>query len=173
MARPEDREMVLKRQERFLLSYSRLGALNHAAKASGIAYSTHLRWMREDKEYPAKFEQARQSLLDHLERECIRRASEGVVEAIYQNGKLVGYRRKYSDVLLIFTMKALAPEKYRDNHHHEITGRNGNDLIPLAAIDRIMANVTEEELRTGQVIDVTATSDPPGPPRLMEVNRDE
>ena len=36
---------------------------------------------------------------------------------VYQGGKKVGSVRKYSDLLLIFLLKAAAPETDRDNYH--------------------------------------------------------
>lgn len=53
--------------------------------------------------------------VDSLEQEAMRRAKEGVEEPVFQGGKQVGVIRKYSDILLIFLLKAHRPKKYRDN----------------------------------------------------------
>jgi hypothetical protein len=52
--------------------------------------------------------------------------------------------KKYSDTLLIFTLKAHAPAKYRDNQSIELTGKDGgavqfNDTDKAARIAAIMA----------------------------------
>ena len=58
--------------------------------------------------------------LDRMERECDRRAVEGNLRPIYYKGQRVGAVREYSDNLLMFRMKALASNKYRDNATVEI-----------------------------------------------------
>ena len=69
------------------------------------------------KEWDAAIEVA----TDTLEMEARRRASLGVEEPVYYQGQIVGYVRKYSDVLLMFLLKAQRPERFRDNH--KIDGR--------------------------------------------------
>ncbi len=52
---------------------------------------------------------------DVLEAEAHRRAVEGVEEAVgWYKGEAGGTVRKYSDVLLIFLLKSLQPERYRE-----------------------------------------------------------
>ncbi len=52
---------------------------------------------------------------DRLEAEAWRRAVEGVERPVgWYQGKPGGYVKEYSDVLLIFLLKGLRPEKYRE-----------------------------------------------------------
>ena len=44
----------------------------------------------------------------------------GVKQPVFYKGEVCGSVRKYSDVLLIFLLKGLRPEVYRENRH--ITG---------------------------------------------------
>jgi hypothetical protein len=49
-----------------------------------------------------------------LEKEAWRRAREGHAEPVFQHGKQVGTIQRYSDQLLMFLLRARAPERYRD-----------------------------------------------------------
>jgi hypothetical protein len=63
---------------------------------------------------------------DQLEQEARRRAHDGVRKPVYQGGKRVGYIQEYSDTLLIFLLKGLRPEKYRERFEH--SGAGGGPL---------------------------------------------
>lgn len=76
--------------------------------------------------YAAAFADAQDDAADSLEAEATRRARLGVSEPIYQGGKLVGYKRNFSDTLLIFLLKGLRPEKFKDRHEH--SGPGGTPL---------------------------------------------
>lgn len=56
-----------------------------------------------------------------LEREAWRRAREGIAEPVFQHGKQVGTIQRYSDNLLMFLLKARAPERYRDRVDVNVT----------------------------------------------------
>lgn len=50
-----------------------------------------------------------------MEREAYRRAVDGVEKGVYYKGDRIATEHEYSDTLLIFMLKARAPEKYREN----------------------------------------------------------
>lgn len=102
------------RQRAFLAAFARLGTVTHAAEAAGIHQDTHRDWLHKDEQYAADFATAKAALLDKLEREAIRRATEGTNKPVYWRGEVVGHVTEYSDTLLIFLLKANAPEKYRE-----------------------------------------------------------
>jgi DNA-binding XRE family transcriptional regulator len=91
-------------QPRFLKAYEELGTVTHAATAAGVARSTVYQVEKNDPEFAAAFEEAREAAADRLERVAIQRAEET------------------SDTLLIFLLKALRPEKYRENVRVEHSG---------------------------------------------------
>jgi hypothetical protein len=119
-------------QRRFLTSFCLCGTITHAAKAAGINRTLHNVWLR-DPEYAECFAHAQEAAADYLEREAIRRATEGVKRYKFaSNGKplihpetgLPYYEHEYSNALLIFLLKGSRPEKFRDkvltiNGHHE------------------------------------------------------
>jgi hypothetical protein len=92
-------------QRRFLTAYTLLGNITAASEAAGITRQNHYDWMAEVPGYPAAFRQAGEDAVDRLVEEARRRAMLG------------------SDVLLIFLLKGLRPEVFRDNHHLTVKSR--------------------------------------------------
>lgn len=109
------------KKEAFLAAYVECGTVSHAARAAGICRDTHYEWLNCDEDYAVAFEKAKKDACECLEREARRRAIEGVDEPVYQNGQLVGYKRRYSDTLLIFMLKGEAPDKYKDRIDQQLT----------------------------------------------------
>ena len=63
------------------------------------------------------------------EREADRRAIDGWDEPVFYEGRLCGYKRRYSDGLLIARLKSLAPEKYADRSNVNHSGNIDTGLI--------------------------------------------
>ena len=102
------------KQRAFLEAYSSCGSLRLAAKAAHVARCNHYRWLKCDPKYAEAFEVARESAGQALEDEARRRAVEGVREPVYYEGDVCGHRQRYSDNLLMFLLKGINPEKYRE-----------------------------------------------------------
>lgn len=102
------------KQKKFLAAFAKLGVITGATEIANVARTDHYRWMKDDPDYPAKFEASYEQAVDSLEQEAIRRARDGWIEPVFQGGKKVGEIRKRSDVLLIFMLKGSKPEKHRD-----------------------------------------------------------
>ena len=64
----------------------------------------------KDDDYTEAFDHAKQEAVETLEAEARRRAVDGWEVPVCQGGRKVGAIRKYSDLLLIFLLKAAAPE---------------------------------------------------------------
>jgi len=113
----------------FLAAYALTGNIGEAAKAADIHRQTHNKWLEADPVYAAAFVQAKEDAGDALETEARRRAVEGVEEPVFYKGDEVATVRKYSDVLLIFLLKGIRPDKFRDNRSVALTGANGGPII--------------------------------------------
>ena len=114
---PTSRAQVNRRQRRkklFLEDFALGGIVGRAATAAGVERTTVYLWLEHDETFAQAFRQAELRSVEVLEEEARRRAVDGVEKPVYQNGKLVGHVREYSDTLLIFTLKARAPDKYRE-----------------------------------------------------------
>ena len=120
-AKPDRR--LTPNQRAFLKAYAESGLVGLAAEAAGISRDLHARWLKSSAAYRAAFEPAHERAIETMEAEARRRACDGVVEPVYQGGVKCGTRRRYSDVLLIFLLKAARPEKYADRGVLEVDDR--------------------------------------------------
>jgi hypothetical protein len=127
----------------FLAAYAETCSVTRAAKAAKIDRSTHYAWLTSDEEYRNAFAEAREQAADTLEDEAVRRAHEGVQRPVTVAGQKV-LVREYSDTLLIFLLKAIRPEKYRERS--EVTVPGLTDLVErLAAGRKRAAGVKRDE----------------------------
>lgn len=149
----------------FLAAYAKSGNITAAAKSAKCHRDSHYEWL-QDPDYERAFALAHAEACELLEVEARRRAVTGVNEPVIYQGRQ-SYEaarnkdgtvkldpntgeaipvpltiRKYSDVLLIFLMKAAMPHKYRDNFKGEV-----KDLAQSAARGAdLLQNLTDEEL---------------------------
>lgn len=102
----------------FLEAFAEHGNITTAAKSAGISRRVVYKWQEHDADFLVAFHEAEAIATEVLEAEARRRAVEGVTQEtpIYQRGEHVGtiVKTEYSDTLLIFLLKARAPEKYRE-----------------------------------------------------------
>lgn len=104
------------KKQAFLASFTVMGNISAACREAGINRDTYRYWMEHDETFGFYVAQANQAATEHLEETAYRRAVEGSQKAVYQGGELVGHHTETSDTLLIFLLKARAPEKYRDRY---------------------------------------------------------
>ena len=96
-----------------LSAFKKCASVTKACEIADISRSSFYEWLKEDPEFKAAYEAAREEAVQVLEDEAIRRATIGG-----------------SDTLLIFLLKAARPQKYRDYVRQEVTGPNGAGLVP-------------------------------------------
>lgn len=101
----------------FLQALAETCCVKAACEAVGIGRSTAYNAKQSDDDFAGEWGEAVEAGIETLELEARRRAKDGVDKPVYQGGVLVGEIRQYSDVLLMFLLKAHKPEKYRDNVH--------------------------------------------------------
>ena len=120
----------------FLKAYSENGNIAQSAEITEIDRSTHYDWLNTDPDYKTAFIEAGEQAAERLEQEARRRAVDGVEKPVYQGGKKVGTVKEYSDTLLIFMLKGIKPEKYKDRVYNEHTGADGGPIQIVSAIPR-------------------------------------
>jgi hypothetical protein len=84
------------RKARALARFRQLGTVRSACIAAGIGRRTWYDWLEEDRAFAALVYDARDDVVDELEKAAFQRAIDG------------------SDGLLMFLLKAFRPSKYRD-----------------------------------------------------------
>lgn len=114
---------------RFLAALADTGVVREAAAAARIDVSTAYAHRDKDEQFAADWQAALDQAADLLEKEAWRRAAEGLRRKKFtKDGDPVidpetgeqYFEREYSDTLLIFLLKGMRPQKYRENRH--ITG---------------------------------------------------
>ena len=112
-------------KRRFLARFAETGNVTDACRAAGIKRRRVVyEWQERDDEFAAEYREAEIIATEVLEIEARRRAVEGLRRLKFDKGVAITdpetgepYRElEYSDTLLIFLLKARAPEKYRDNN---------------------------------------------------------
>lgn len=99
----------------FFKALGECGVVTYSAKRAGVSVTTIQRYRKSDPKFLERFDDALESAVEAMELEARRRAVDGTAKPVYQGGKLVGHIQEYSDVLLIFLLKANRPEKYRES----------------------------------------------------------
>lgn len=123
---------------KFLVNYALLGHRGKAAKATGVCTATTWMWRRDDDVFRQKYMDAQKIAAELHEDEMFRRASEGVLEPVFQGGEFVGSVRRYSDTLLMFGLKGAMPEKYRERVDMNHSGTVDHVTILRAARERAL-----------------------------------
>ena len=149
----------------FLTAYGQTGNKSLAAKMAGIVKQTiYTRQWRGDPEFQEALKRARVMAADVLEAEAHRRAVEGWEEPVgWYKGQPGGVIRRFSDTLLIFTLKGLLPDRYRERvdvrgsfAHLDLNQLPDELLARIAAgedIRSVLANVAVAALGSGAVKD--------------------
>jgi hypothetical protein len=157
---------LLKRRARFLKLLEETGNVSEAAKQARLGRTYLYKHRRLDPRFAVKWDRAMEIGADALESEARRRAVDGIEEPVFYKGAQCGTARKYSDILLIFLLKGLKPDKYADRK--QVSGHDGGalqveqqqkaiviDSLPhdmmLALIKR--ANEIEEELAGRELVE--------------------
>ncbi len=99
-----------------------------AAQSVGYGRTMVYEHREKDELFCERWDDAIAIAIERLEAEADRRAVEGIEDPVFYQGEQCGTVRKFSDTLLMFRLKALAPDRYREraqiDHSGEINGRH-------------------------------------------------
>lgn len=109
------RSFTKKKRERFIERLAETGSPRRAAEFACITPQWAYQVRKVDPEFAEAWADAERLFVDRLECEADRRAMEGVPRVKYFRGIPVGEEREYSDSLLMFRLKGLARERYRES----------------------------------------------------------
>jgi hypothetical protein len=99
----------------FLEALQATANVTASCRIAGLPRSCVYDWREADPEFAADWTSALERGCDALEDEAVRRGCEGYLRPVFQQGREVGVIREYSDLLLIFMLKARRPDKFRDS----------------------------------------------------------
>lgn len=118
------------KREQFLDALGETANVSKAAAVTGISRQRFYRLRDADDTFAQAWDAAFEQGVDALEEEALRRAIEGEVNKVYYGGKEIGATRKLSDSLLMFLLKALRPERYKERPAAETNEQGGAPLTP-------------------------------------------
>ena len=107
------------------------GNVSEALRRTGICRQVFYHWLKEDADFAERVEGTREQAADRMEAEADRRAVEGFDKPVFFKGQQCGTIRQYSDLLLIFRLKSLRPDQYRENV--ALSGHDGGPLFRMVA----------------------------------------
>lgn len=113
-------DKVASQKARYLRAVATVGTMSAGCKDAHVDKGTVLLWRRDDPEFLVAEEQARDTLIDSMEAEALRRGVKGVQRPVYQGGALAGYVTEYSDLLLQLLLRANRPDKYREKNDVQV-----------------------------------------------------
>jgi hypothetical protein len=109
---------------KFLAQLAQSGNVTESCQISGLPRATAYDWRREDQGFAQQWDAAMDRGADAMEDECRRRAMAG------------------SDALMVFMMRALKPEKYREKAALDVTMRTAADYRNMSVVE-IRARLAE------------------------------
>lgn len=132
-------KLTQEKKQTFLAHLRETGNVTLSARAVAIATMTLYDARKADPAFEAAWKTAIEEAIDVLEEEARRRAFTGVTRKKFHLGKPVFdpltrkqyVEQEYSDLLLIFLLKAHRPAKYRERY--ELSGKLGIVLEQLVA----------------------------------------
>ena len=141
----------------YIACYAVLGIIGPACRAAGVSRTTAQTWRREDETFRRCEKLAKSFSVDLLEEEATKRGWIGYLEPVYGRlpGKdagtgVVGYRRRFSDQLLLAVLAANRPERFgRSRVEH--TGADGGPIEISAARERLKARLDQLRKRKAEL----------------------
>lgn len=111
-------------QEVFLTALRETGHVGRSCEVAKIGKNTAYMHRRANPDFAKAWETAIEDAAYTLEDEAVRRARDGYDEPIIYKGKIIGTQKRYSDVLLMFLLKGIKPDKWADKLTIHITAED-------------------------------------------------
>mgnify|MGYP005848418621 CR=1 FL=1 len=149
--------MDLELREQFLTLIREGFTQKDAAHACGCGVQFFTKRRKIWPEFEKDFQEAKAEGDDIVRAEIHRRGVDGVKRAIYHDGKVVGYKREYSDQLLMFLAKSRMPEEFgqRQTVDHNIKLDGAASKLVDKMADMLGVQPPDEPPRNPSFIDIT------------------
>lgn len=102
------------KKARVLRGLAETGYVAQACAEAGVGRRTAQEWCAADPAFKAAWDDALAAYAEALEAEADRRAVRGIDKPVHYQGKRIDTLKDYSDSLLVFRLKALKPDTYRE-----------------------------------------------------------
>ena len=119
----------------FLEAFAQCGIANLAARQVRVNPKTVQKTLERNPKFREAYYIAKENATQMLEAEMLRRAKIGIEKPVTVAGQREVIR-EYSDTLLIFMLKSLRPQVYRDNYNVALSNPDGSklELAPQQAV---------------------------------------
>ena len=115
-------------QAAFLKAFSVHGVLKKSAEVANIGRQTHYDWMAGDEDYRAKFRSLRYAVCQMIEDALVERLAFGWDEAVFNGGKLVGYKKRFDNANAIAYLDRHDPDFIKGRQQNVDITSNGETL---------------------------------------------
>ena len=138
----------------FLTSLAATGNVTKSASVARVTRPGVYKARKENAAFAEAWDIAEEDAIQQLELEARRRAYEGVDKPVFHAGEKCGVIRQYSDVLMMFLLKAHRPDTYRDRvalDHGGSVDTSGTQRIELVVVK---TNKTLAQIKANDNADV-------------------
>lgn len=113
----------------------RTGAKASSCASMGFTYGAVKELLKRanedgDDRWQSYWDQSLELYIEDIEMEAVRRARFGTKKPVFYRGHEVGHVQEYSDQLMMMLLKALNPQKYRENLKIEADVKTGVLVVP-------------------------------------------
>lgn len=130
--KPADAARIARAREIILGELRKSRSKSGACEEAEVSTTQFYKWVREEPEFADQVEEAMLAGREGLEDEATRRGKNGYRKAVYHQGEVVGYERRYSDRLLETMLEATNPAKFRKNASIEVKGQIAHTVTALS-----------------------------------------
>jgi len=121
---PSVNKRITKKRKRILIeAIAHTGILTHSLRIANITSTSYYNHLESDPAFAEEVQRAIDFSTDCMEAEAIRRGVEGYKEAVYHQGKVVGWNTRYSDKMLEIMLKARKPDVFGNRTQMDITSK--------------------------------------------------
>ena len=97
---------------RFLREFARSCSVSAACRAAGLSRRTVYRWRDADADFRARWDNAREGVVERLRDEVMERALVGTERPVWQDGRIAGHETVVDTRVLWKLLQALQAETY-------------------------------------------------------------
>ena len=119
------------KEAEFLEALTTCGNVTRACEIAQVSRRSVYEWRDADESFAGAWIAAQRLGTEALEDEATRRAFEGTLRPVFHQGAECGVVREFSDVLMVFLLKARNPDRFKERSATELTGKDGAAVVPV------------------------------------------
>jgi hypothetical protein len=153
---------VIAARARFLTFYAVLGSQHGACKKARISFEDIAYQLKNDPDFMAQAEEAKEHAIDLLHTRCMQRCLEGDIEPVYWQGEVVGHIQKFDTRLQIEMLRGHMPYIFKTPGSGQVNVENGDNILVMTEELRakLMAANRERIMALPDSIDFTPAGEP-------------